>query len=44
MSQLAQALLKPWYVYGQPGVPVLGTLGEWSHLVHTLEAPGCRIF
>lgn len=44
MSQLAQALLKPWYVHGQPGVPVLGVLGKWSHLVPTLEAPGCRIF
>lgn len=43
MSQLAQALLKPWYVHGQPRVPVLGALGKWSHLVHTLEAPGCRI-
>lgn len=30
MSQLAQALLKPLYVHGQPWDPVLGALGKWS--------------
>lgn len=43
MPQLAQPLLKPSYVHGQPWDPVLGALGKWSHLVHTLEPPGCKI-
>lgn len=43
MSQLARAPLQPWYVHGQPRVPILGALGKWSHLIHTLEGPGCRM-
>lgn len=42
VSQLSQAPLKPWYVHGQPGVPGV-LLVSGPNLVHTLEAPGCRI-